>query len=286
MTFFPKSPRRRNWCVAVLATFIIAVIIAIAVPLAILIPNRGNGGQRSNVLLPLYIYPETNNTWSPLFDAVEARPELKFIVIVNPGSGPGLLAYPNDQYSASIAKLNSYANVQTVGYVRTGYASQNISAVVNEVSTYAGWSSNSSTLAMHGIFFDEAPHQYSAEAVEYMQIVNLAVKKAVGLQGDKTIIHNPGTVPDNRFNDPNTDITVVFEESYTAYSTKLSSLAALGGSRSQYCYMVHSAPTTGLKRFVHKMSERAEYLFVTDNTQDYYESFGADFSHFADVVPS
>lgn len=117
----------------------------------------------------------------------EAHSQLKFIVIVNPSSGPGSAPYPNEHYTASVEKLNTYPNVQTIGYVRTGYASRNISDVVAEVSTYAGWASNSSALAMHGIFFDEAPHQYSADAVEFMHIANQAVKDAIGLQGDKTV---------------------------------------------------------------------------------------------------
>ena len=118
---------------------------------------------------------------------MEAHPNLAFTVIVNPSSGPGLSQYPNDQYSTGVQKLNAYPNVKTVGYVRTGYATRNISTVVSEVGTYAGWASKSSALAMHGIFFDEAPHEYVAEAVEYMRSINQAVKNATGLQGDKTV---------------------------------------------------------------------------------------------------
>lgn len=77
--------------------------------------------------------------------------------------------------------------MRTVGYVRTGYATRNISDVLAEVSTYAGWSVKSSQLAMHGIFFDEAPHEYSASAVEFMRTINQFVKGATGLQGDRTV---------------------------------------------------------------------------------------------------
>jgi Spherulation-specific family 4 len=118
---------------------------------------------------------------------LEAHPHLSFTVIVNPNSGPGSSEYPDDQYSTELQKLNAYLNVETVGYVRTGYATRNITTVVSEVSTYAGWASKSSALAMHGIFFDEAPHEYSADAVEYMRSINQAVKNATGLQGDKTV---------------------------------------------------------------------------------------------------
>ena len=118
-------------------------------------------------------------------------------MVVNPSSGPGTSEFPDDNYSVQLPKLNSYDNVQTVGYVRTGYATQNISLVVSEVATYARWASKNSSLAMHGIFFDEAPHEYSAAAVEYMQTVNQAVKNSTGLQGAKTVggpIPAPGSL--------------------------------------------------------------------------------------------
>ncbi|PBP24589.1 spherulin 4-like cell surface protein [Diplocarpon rosae] len=289
MALFPSATRKRNCYLAVAAALVIATIIAVVIPLVIILPDQEKTGQKSSILLPLYIYPATNTTWSPLFDVLEARPELNFIVVINPSSGPGLMQYPDEQYSASVAKLNTYSNVRTVGYVRTGYTSRDLSTVASEVSTYSGWVSNSSRLAMHGIFFDEAPHTFSADAVQYMHVANQAVKDATGLQGDKTIIHNPGTVPDARFDDIHTDITVVFEESYAVYGAKLDSLTALSGPRSQYSYLVHSVPAnraTDLKRFVRQISERAAYLFVTDNTEALYEAFGPGWAAFTDVVPT
>ncbi|MAD83270.1 MAG: hypothetical protein CL912_09905 [Deltaproteobacteria bacterium] len=121
---------------------------------------------------------------------IESRPQLKFIVIVNPSSGPGSTPFPNDQYSTALTKLNSYQNVQTIGYVRTNYANRDIATVLAEVSTYANWATNSSGLAMHGIFFDEAPYQYAQAAVDYMRIANKAVKDAKTLQGDKIVSRN------------------------------------------------------------------------------------------------
>jgi hypothetical protein len=99
-------------------------------------------------------------------------------VVVNPSSGPGSSQYPDDNYTPQLLKLNNYT---------TGYATDNISLVISEVATYAGWASKSSGLAMHGIFFDEAPYEYSAAAVEYMHTINEAVKNSTGLQGAKTV---------------------------------------------------------------------------------------------------
>ncbi|KAH6698119.1 Spherulation-specific family 4 [Leptodontidium sp. 2 PMI_412] len=289
MAFIPKSSTKRHWCIGLLTVVIIAVVIAIVAPLAVILPQKGRDASESSILLPLYIYPETNTTWTPLFSAIESRPQLKFIVIVNPSSGPGSDPYPNDQYTTALEKLNAYRNVQTVGYVRTNYANRSISTVVAEVSTYAGWAANSSALAMHGIFFDEAPHQYVPESVEYMHTVNQAVRDATGLQGDKIIIHNPGVIPDARYNDSNTNITVVFEQSLPVYTSLVDSLSSLPGDRSQYSYMINSVPSTSrgdMKKFVQQISKHAEYLFVTDNTEDFYESFGTGWANFAESVPT
>ena len=217
---------------------------------------------------------------------VEAHPDLNFTVIINPSSGPGSSPISTTPYAQQVSQLNAYPNVNTVGYVRTGYATRNISDVLSEVATYAGWSQN---LAMHGIFLDEAPHEYSVDAVEFMRTVDEAIKNTDGLEGGRTVIHNPGVIPDSRFEDSNADIIVVFEESYTTYQTKVNSLTALPSDREGYSIMVHSVPdmsTSDLKKFVDQLSNIAEFLFVTDNSNNYYESFGTDWTDFAGVVPT
>ena len=103
------------------------------------------------------------------------------------------------------------------------------------------------------------------------------------------MIHNPGTIPDSRYNDSKTDVTVVFESPYPSYQSKADSLAELPDHRSEYCYMINSLPGMGqggLRKFVHGISENAEFLFVTENDKDYYESFGSDWAKFVDVVPT
>lgn len=103
------------------------------------------------------------------------------------------------------------------------------------------------------------------------------------------IIHNPGVIPDSRYNDSNTDITVVFEESYPVYQDKLASLNALPKLRSSYSFMINSVPTMDnahLQDFVSQLSELAEYLFITNNSQDFYESFADDWANFTAAVPT
>ena len=69
MALIPTSPRKRTWCVALIAAVVLAMIIAIIVPLAVTLPPKKKQNQSSTVLLPLYIYPETDSTWMPLYNA-------------------------------------------------------------------------------------------------------------------------------------------------------------------------------------------------------------------------
>lgn len=73
------------------------------------------------------------------------------------------------------------------------------------------------------------------------------------------------------------------------YQTKVSDLAALKDARSHHCYMVHTLPSMDknqLRSFVDDLSKQAEYLFVTNNADNVYESFGSDWADFTDAVPS
>ncbi|KID95492.1 spherulin 4-like cell surface protein, partial [Metarhizium majus ARSEF 297] len=286
----PRPWRRSKWFWPAVAAVAVAVIIAIVVPLAVLLPRRNRKQQPpTNVILPLYIYPLADSTWSPVYDAVSRRPDLNFTVIVNPNSGPGSTPYPDAHYDAAIRRLNSYPNIETVGYVRTGYATRNISDVTAEVAVYSAWFSNASALAMHGIFFDEAPHEYSPEAVEFLRAADSFVKSAPGLQGRKTIIHNPGVIPDARFNGSDVDITVVFEETYDKWQDRSRSLAALPPTRGAYSVMVNTVPTMSngtLSQFVNSLSDLAKYVFITSLSVDFYNSFANDWLDFVGQVPA
>lgn len=198
---------RRPWCIAISIAIAVVIIIVIVVPCAVLL-TRKHGGEKTNVLFPLYIYPTNDSTWDPLYESyvepethippialrtvtdsprVTTHPDLNFTVIINPSSGPGSSAYPSEDYTSSVERLSTYSNVRKVGYVRTAYATRNITAVLDDVATYAGWANQSLTLAMDGIFFDEAPYDYSAAKAEYMQTISEAVKSSSGLRRDRMV---------------------------------------------------------------------------------------------------
>lgn len=96
-------------------------------------------------------------------------------------------------------------------------------------------------------------------------------------------------VPASQFDDSNTDVSVVFEQSYAEYKTKVSELSTIQNRREQHCYMVHSLPSmadNAFKSYIDELSKGAEYLYVTTNDEHYYESFASDWADFTGAVPT
>ncbi|RMZ78641.1 hypothetical protein DV738_g3717, partial [Chaetothyriales sp. CBS 135597] len=209
-------------------------------------------------------------------------------LIINPEDGPGSSDEPPEDYVVALKNLSTYDNVRLVGYVRTQWAERDITEVQREVQVYSDWSkingsaSGTGPLTMDGIFFDEAPSVYSTQTHEYLQQINRAVKDASGLGGNRTIVHNPGTPPDPRFDDLDTDIIVAFEQSSDYFHSSKSNITALSLDRSHYAFVVHSAPTKNskLQNLVATMSQRAQYLYATELKTNYYESFSGDWNTF------
>ncbi|TKX25007.1 hypothetical protein C1H76_2784 [Elsinoe australis] len=282
-----KQPRRK-WFWPVIFAATIIVLVVVIVPCAVILTRRNkSNGLASSILFPLYVFPHNSSTWDPLYTAASANPQLNFTVVVNPGNGPGNESIPDTGYRTAIEKLHTYANIQIVGYVHTSWTSRNISLVLDDIATYSGWTANDPDLVISGIFFDETPTVYSSAASEYLESINAAVKSSSGIRSPKTVIHNPGAVPDAGLNSDTTDITIAFESSLDDYQTKQSALASLPLPRSRYSSLVHSAASSyDMKDLVDRMSRHSAYLFVTDLSTDYYQAFGSDWSDFVNAVPT
>lgn len=141
------------------------------------------------VLMPLYLWP-TKTNWDPLFASIAANPTVPFQIIINPNSGPGSTTYPDPAFIPNLAKLNAYNNTNLLGYVRTGYASRNLTTVESEVSRYAGWAKyGASDIHIDGIFFDEATDD--TKYLSYMASLYHDVKNTY--PNNATVITNPGT---------------------------------------------------------------------------------------------
>lgn len=125
----------------------------------------------------------------PSFLRLDNRPDLSFLIIVNPNNGPGVGALPDPCYSNELRKLNARPNVQTAGYVNVSYCKRPIDEVKADISKYAGWALNTedTTLAVHGIFLDETPNLYSKEAADYLGQVNHCIKNTHGILENKLV---------------------------------------------------------------------------------------------------
>lgn len=60
--------------------------------------------------------------------------------------------------------------------------------VVREVGVYGGWSTVAAEgVYIQGIFFDETPNKWSAEAADYLNLITTEVKKDTGIRGNRLV---------------------------------------------------------------------------------------------------
>ncbi|KAL3422764.1 hypothetical protein PVAG01_06920 [Phlyctema vagabunda] len=185
------------------------------------------------VVLPLYIYP-TDGSWDVLFAALASHPKLRFVIIINPSSGPGSPPNPDSDYVSAISKLRMYSNVDLLGYVHVTYATRPVALVQEDIDIYAGWRSYpGSRIHMDGIFFDEAPSKYPGGDYHYMQSVASYAKQKLG----GTVMLNPGVAVDEAYYEIS-DLVIACENTYQDYSgTPLDDLDH--STRHRTCVLVH-----------------------------------------------
>lgn len=207
---------------------------------------------------------------------------------------------PDQAYLDEIPKLRSHPNIRSLGYVATHYTEKDIETVLGEIETYADWpqTANASKVRVDGIFFDETPSAYDAEAYEYLERAGQAVRNCTTFK-DRFVAHNPGAVAPTLLDSINvlqesylnlTDLTVVFEEAFDKWIDKatLDPLQDHKIRRSKLAVILHSLPNLTkqvLNFVVDQVEETADWLFLTDvkEVDEYYHSFS---DMFAEVVVS
>ncbi|KAI4622599.1 uncharacterized protein J4E87_006166 [Alternaria ethzedia] len=223
----------------------------------------------SSVIVPLYVYPSAG-AWDPFHDVYDtvplllslliipgltpctafrasSFPRIHFTVVVNVHNGPGEGALPNAEYTAAIEALNSLSNVRTIGYVATTWCTRDLSSVLDDIAAFSFWGEYDSSLALSGVFVDETPTQYSTDYAVYLDSIAQAVQDSTGLK-DNYIVHNPGALPEPRYFDEalftGPDLTVVFENSFSNWTTESGELFKATGSydREKLALLVHSTP--------------------------------------------
>ncbi|KAF2788862.1 hypothetical protein K505DRAFT_285346 [Melanomma pulvis-pyrius CBS 109.77] len=255
-----KKPKLNDRTLAISVTFFLICILALIIPLGAIVPQRHVRKLPINILVPLYMSPAAGG-WDLLYSAIIKHDELDFTVIVSPYNGPGYSLYPAGEYVEAIKVLKAFTNVQILGYVNTDGGNRDNKTVRQEVETYAGWNTTAG-LAMHGIFFDQTPFEDSPQARRYLKNISTTVKRSKGIKWPRTVIHNPGVVPNANLTISQVDITVVFEGVYGKVESRGAMkrrLAKIPGDRSNYGVLVHSAPADisrgGLRRLINNVRQ-------------------------------
>lgn len=208
------------------------------------------------ILAPLYVYPGTSaSAWNNVTAAIAAYPNVQWQIIVNPGSGPGTTGYPTDQnYITGIAKLNSYQNVQTLGYVDTNYTLRAFTDVTADISVYAHWSSyTEANISIAGIFFDDVNNTAASAVYTYMHNASAYANSTV--PSDITpVVFNTGTLaPPQLFS--YCDTVVEFENPFSNYKNDTTIGTIPSEYRGQSAIIVYNTPTTAnVKSLVHTMA--------------------------------
>jgi hypothetical protein len=131
--------------------------------------------------------------------------------------------------------------VQTIGYVHTTYATQNINTVETNVSTYAGWADyTASNIAVDGIFFDEAPNADDSTYTDYMSSV-ASYARGLGLN---YIIFNPGALTTAAAYYDAADLIVDQETAYSSYSESSTVDVIPSEYRGQAAIILHDTPSS------------------------------------------
>lgn len=214
--------------------------------------------QPTGIMIPFYYY--ANNVYTdPLvaFIAHVARkyPDVPFIAIINPNSGPGTITDGN--YSGMIDILHG-AGVRVIGYVDSANTTITVSALETTITTWSNLYTR-----MDGIFVDNM--QASAPATDIPYYV--AVTDFCHANGFDTVVLNPGTSVLQEYYACG-DILVTGEHSsYQSYSTLYtgnfyegsSSINVLPEQNALISYNVpFNAPDILL------MAMMARWIFVTD----------------------
>lgn len=198
----------------------------------------------TKLLLPLYQYPE-GATWDPVYAAIEANPSLIFQIILNVDSGPGGSS-PDSNFATGTAKLNSYSNVETLGYVHCLYGEASQDEVNQNVTNWAAWNSYSGANAsVGGIFFDETPNtEGGASDVSFMQAVVGAASTAFGSSPFSTML-NPGSSVEHTEFWTLADYIVVYESDASQYTSSVLTTNIPSGKAGQSSILIYDFASTG-----------------------------------------
>lgn len=205
------------------------------------------------LLLPLYHYPGTSDTWARV---AAAGNQIPITAIIDPDNGPGRVP-PDQVYVQGITQLHANG-VHVLGYVTSSYAVRPLADVKHDVDLYAQY------FQVDGIFVDEttssaANQPYYADLANYIQMQRKL----------PTVILNPGTPPAHSYFDIAAVATITIFEGDPNNWDMLAMPTCHGGvspdRRAALIYGVAST-THMLQEIDQAVARNIRYLYVTDRT--------------------
>jgi hypothetical protein len=202
--------------------------------------GAANGG--AGIAIPLYTYP-TDGTWAAVIRAKVAYPNVPFVAVINPGSGPGASSDPN--YATGIKNLQA-AGVQVLGYVYTSYGARSTASAEADISSYNNW------YHVNGVFLDQMNNVPGYEAY-YSTLSGYA--SSIGMS---TTFGNPGTsVPTSYIG---TVSTMCVSENHAL--PPLSFISYPGYSPSNFYVMAYGVALDA--SYISQAAKSASWFYLTD----------------------
>ena len=210
------------------------------------------------VVIPLYTYP-TDGSWSAVIQAKQAYPNVPFIAVINPNSGPG--SSQDSNFVQGIKNLQT-AGIKVVGYVDTAYGGDSISSVEANVNLYHTW------YGVNGIMFDDMTNQVGYET--YYSTLSGYVHS---LMPGSISMGNPGTSVPTSFIGT-LDVLDVYESS--GYPP-LSFITYPGFSPTNFSVIVFGVSLSN--SFLTSLSGLVSWVYVTDaNLPNPYDALPSYFT--------
>ncbi len=229
---------KRTYSVAIVSVLFFAAIVTATGRISFA------AATNSGVVIPLYTYP-TDGSWAATLQARSAHPNVPIIAVINPGTGPG--GSSDSNYVQGVKNFQA-AGIIVLGYVATGYASQLISSLESQISSYKSWYS------VNGIMFDEMSSVQGNE--NYYSTLNTYVKSL----GMTMTMGNPGTsVPSSYIG--TFDSLFIFEQGGLPTLSYLSSYS--GHPKSNFAYIGYTVSPLNTA-FEAASSQYAGWLYITD----------------------
>ncbi|MBN2617774.1 MAG: spherulation-specific family 4 protein [Spirochaetales bacterium] len=219
------------------------ILLTGCVSLNIVVYDVPNG-----LIIPLYVYPTNNNSYSKVLEYSRNNPHIPVIVILNPNSGPGENVDLN--YKKAIKELKQ-PNITTIGYVSTNYTLKKLEDVKNSIKKWKEFYPD-----VKGIFLDEMTSESTFNNINYYKELNIYTKQL----GFTTTVANPGRPFSNNYFTQNcADIIIGWEESeypspkdYQIYNVN------------RVGVLIHSQEIVDIK-MVKKISRKYKWIYITQD---------------------